>query len=236
MIPTGTAVPLQGTPKSFPLDFHLEPERVERSVARKCGYDPRAMPQPVRDAIRTGLQQTAFADIRGGYRVTGDIRIHPEDETVFIDEVPFRVGKQLVNRWKHAERLALVLCTAGDEAGRRAAGHRLDKDFLAWYCTGLIETMLASAAMEELLGRLATDAASEGYHIAGCGFPGNGGWPLTDQPCLFRLLPEDFCGVVITGGGMLSPVASLCGVAGLGRQRGAYRTPHSHDEKLTWSR
>ncbi len=236
MIPTGTAASLQGIPKSFPLDFRLEPGRVVRWIARKCGYDPCAMPQPFRDAIRTGLKETAFADIRGGYRVSGDIRIHPEDETVFIDEVPFRVGRQLVNRWKQAEGLALVLCTAGEESGRRAERHLARGDVLAWYVSGLTGTLLASAAMDELLGRLATDAAFGGCHVAGCGFPGNGGWALADQPRLFRLFPEDFCGVGITGVGMLSPVTSLCGVAGLVRLRGARQTSHSHDEKLTWSR
>ncbi len=237
MKPTGTATPLPEKPKSFALDFRLDPERMEKCLAGVSGYDPWTMPQPLRDAIRAGLEETglvsqagdsakllpedgtSFTNIRGGYRVSDSIRIHPEKQTVIIDEVPFRVGDLLVNRWENTEEMALVLCTAGEEAGRRADRHRLNEDYLSWYCTSLISTLLVSVAMEELLRKLETDATSGGFYIAGCGFPGNDGWTLTDQPRLFRLLPEDFCGVGITGGGMLSPVASLCGLVGLTRQR-----------------
>ena len=252
MSPTGTTIPLQQKPKVFALNVRPDPGWMERSMARMSGYDPRSMPQPVRDAIRAGLEETGllqdtarsqetglFHDtmqpqntglllhtartqgtgIRGGYLVTGDIRIHPDRETICIDGVPFRAGNRLINRWKHADRMALVLCTAGEEIGRRAARHRREGDHLGWYCADLIGTLLASAAMNELLRKLEDNAVQRGYSIAGCGFPGNGAWTLTDQPHLFRLFPEGFCGVGITGGGMLSPVASLCGIVGLKRHQ-----------------
>ena len=247
MTSTCETLHLPGRPASFPLDLRLDPVKVEERLARTAGYNLYSIPQPVRDAIRTGIEEAGLFNstqtgtrtgartgartgnqtlhptgpqtgIRGGYLVTGNFRIHPEKETVSIEGEPFHAGKQLVSRLKNADQLALVLCTAGEAQAQRAAGHLSGGDVLAWYIAGLIGNLLASAAMEELLRKLARDAASQGYSVGGCGYPGNGAWSLSDLPRLFRLFPDGFCGVGITDGGMLSPVASLCGVAGLKRR------------------
>ena len=254
MTSTCETLHLPGRPASFPLDLRLDPVKVEERLARTAGYNLYSIPQPVRDAIRTGIEEAGLFNstqtgtrtgartgartgnqtlhptgpqtgIRGGYLVTGNFRIHPEKETVSIEGEPFHAGKQLVSRLKNADQLALVLCTAGEAQAQRAAGHLSGGDVLAWYIAGLIGNLLASSAMEELLRKLARDATARGCSVGGCGYPGNGAWSLSDQPRLLGLFPEGFCGVGITGGGMLSPAASLSGIAGLERRQ-------THDQSI----
>ena len=57
---------------------------------------------------------------------------------------------------------------------------------------------------------------ASGHKITNRYSPGYCGWKTSEQFMLFRIFPENFCGVRLTESALMKPIKSISGVIGIG--------------------
>lgn len=137
-------------------------------------------------------------------------------DTIIIDGVPLPIGKVLAGQLRQSEAAALFVATIG-------------QGFNAWQ-NGVFENDPAEGFFADLMGSAAAEGAAmwieckirEYAAIYSLGTtnrysPGYCGWDVSGQQELFRLLPENFCGIELTESSLMLPKKSVSGIIGIGK-------------------
>ena len=85
------------------------------------------------------------------------------------------------------------------------------------YVIDIIGTVVVEKSIGKLLEIIQKEADSKNFKTTNTVSPGNCGWPINDQEKLFRLLPENFLGITLNSSGMMTPVKSISGIVGIGK-------------------
>jgi cobalamin-dependent methionine synthase I len=136
----------------------------------------------------------------------------------------FSLNKVIFRLLCESEELMFFICTAGSAVSKWAASLAAAGDPLASFVVDALGSVMAEATADLMHRRIRGRMTLDDKEVTNRYSPGYCGWPVSDQPHLFSLFPEDICGVKLTETCLMNPIKSVSGVIGVGKQ--VVFTPH----------
>ena len=159
-----------------------------------------------------------FSNIRAEYRIYENIEFMNTDKSLNINNINFQIHKTVYGQIKKADSLAVILSTAGEEIGIRTRKAMSEGDPLTGYIYDIVGSLVVDAAVNLVQSELEKTVLSGGRKITNRYSPGYCGWDVSEQHKLFRLVPDNFCGIRLTDSALMDPVKSISGIIGIGEK------------------
>jgi hypothetical protein len=188
-------VPVAGIPEIRVAWGEEAAERHRRSLA------PFLSEAPARMRVRGGLVRVP-AEARDGVLCLDDVELHP--------------GEIIAKELSGIEAAAAFLVTLGPAYDDWITGLFDGGDPFGGYAAASIGSLAVEAAADRLEDHLRTGIAPEGLGATNRFSPGYCGWDVGEQEALFKVFPNEFCGVRLTSSSFMVPVKSVSGILGLG--------------------
>jgi len=188
-----------------------------KQIESVLGYgegDDREIVNAVVDGIIN--EPELFRNIRAEYKIYDNIELVASDKSLNINGINFEIHKILFGQLKKAESLAVFLSTAGEEIGIRTRKAMSEGDPLTGYIYDIVGSIVVDAAADLMQGELEKKIVSAGRKITNRYSPGYCGWDVSEQHKLFRLVPDNYCGIRLTDSALMDPVKSISGIIGIG--------------------
>jgi hypothetical protein len=210
--------------KIFEFDIRdLRPDitRVEKILGYAHGDQEHAI-RPLIEEILTDSEN--IAGIKAEYRFFKEPEFNNPGKTICINGIILNVGSVIFKQLKDAQSVALFLCTAGKDLSVRSHEALKGGDPLRGYIYDVIGSEITEAAAEKMQNDLEAELKPSGMNITNRYSPGYCGWDVSEQHKLFRLFPDNHCGIVLTPSALMDPVKSVSGIIGIGSRvrRAAY--------------
>ena len=157
-------------------------------------------------------------EIRAEYRIFDDIAVDHGAGTLTLQEVIFNPGRIVSGQIREAEKVALFVCTAGETVSNLSRCRTPDDDLLRAYIHDVTGTMVVEKAADMMLRELSRTMEAVECNITNRFSPGYCGWDLADQHKLFSFLRDNCCRVTLTESALMTPVKSVSGLTGIGRE------------------
>ena len=157
-----------------------------------------------------------ISNIKAEYRVYKGVQFDNEAKSITINNIRFEIKKIVYVQIKKSDSVAIFLCTAGAEIGLRSRKAMQERDLLKGYIYDVIGSEIVEAAADLMQADLERNLLETGKKITNRYSPGYCGWDVAEQHNLFKLLPENFCGVKLTPSALMDPVKSVSGIIGIG--------------------
>lgn len=205
------------THKTFRFDFSQLGITVSQ-VQNDLGYrqdDPDAF---VTDLISEVLKECeTLNNIKAEYKIFGDIEFNPPAKRVRIENILFEINKIVFNQLSKSELIAVFLSTAGEETALRSRDATADGDLVKGFIYDVIGSEIVESAAELMNNELDGRMIWSGLKTTNRFNPGYCGWNVKEQHKLFRLMPDNFCGIRLTESALIDPVKSASGFIGIGK-------------------
>ncbi len=183
-------------------------------VERALGYRG-APPQHFLDLIHQAMEGIRpLVKIQGGYRWVE--QFYTDGMHCVIQDKHFQTGRIIASQLRNAESSAIFVCTVGPEIEKWSKELIQKGDLTLGYIVDATASELVELAMDKIQNQLEFQMHALGLGITNRFSPGYCGWPVSEQHLLFSLLPEKFCGVVLTPSALMVPIKSISGVIGMG--------------------
>ncbi|CAK7066067.1 MAG: hypothetical protein PETM_02879 [Petrimonas sp.] len=204
------------------VDYHIEPDELRLHLGdllRLLQVPDHSPDNPVVHEA-TGLfgQLPGLASIRGGYAVYEDIRIDEKEGSIRILDRKIHPQQQICGYMKGAEKLALLVCTAGEGFTARSREYNKQGDYLKGFITDTMGSWVVERAMDLIQEKLENAFRELGMHVTNRYSPGYCNWPVSEQQPLFSLLPGQPCNIRLTGSSLMIPLKSVSGIVGIGKK------------------
>jgi len=108
-------------------------------------------------------------------------------------------------------------CTAGKEICDYAK-ELYQTDMLKGFLLESFANAVVEAAMDRIQDEMREQFGGEGLLVSNRYSPGYCGWNVAEQKKLFNLLPRDFCGISLSDSALMSPIKSISGFIGIGKE------------------
>jgi hypothetical protein len=182
------------------------------------GYSPGTAPAPVSDLIReVSAELMPLDDVRAEYIIIEQLKCNHGNKSIDVQGVVFEVKPIIFSQIKKAQRAALFICTAGAEVGLRSRRSMKEGDLLRGYVYDVIGSEVVENAADRMQEELRLAAAGKELKITNRFSPGYCGWDVAEQHKLFSFFPDNYCGITLTESALMSPVKSVSGIIGIGR-------------------
>lgn len=202
--------------------YHIDPDEISISpsaMAGLLGVDKDNIPEPYESMINTELSKIQdYTDIQGGFRIFQDFDVNEKEGILKIEQTVFNAGRQVTKYLKTADKLALFICTAGEQVSQRSKKLMKSGDMLEGYICDVLGSMLVEEAMSIIQERLNLELNKNGENTSNRYSPGYCNWDVAEQQQLFEFFPKDFCGVTLSESSLMSPIKSISGVFAIGRK------------------
>lgn len=194
-------------------DLQLDLTQIETIMGYGEG-DDRAIANAVIEEILN--EPELFRNIKAEYRIYSNIEFSKSDKTLNVNDINLEINKIIFGQLKKSDSLAVFLATAGEEIGIRTREAMSEGDPLTGYIYDMIGSMVADAASDSIESELGRIIVSAGKKITNRYSPGYCGWNVSEQHKLFRLVPDNFCGITLTDSALMNPIKSISGIIGIG--------------------
>jgi hypothetical protein len=195
-------------------DLKLNPLQIESVLGYKEGEDTAIVSDLIIEILKECYE---IANIKAQYTIFNDISLNADNKSVEINKIKFDTHKIVFGQLKKSESIAIFLCTAGEEIGIRSRAAMKDRDFLRGYVYDVVGSEIVEAAGDMMQAALAKDILESGKKITNRFSPGYCGWDVAEQHNLFKLIPENYCGIHLTPSALMDPVKSISGFIGIGK-------------------
>jgi hypothetical protein len=201
--------------------FDIPVESIEISpddVLRALGYTQSAASEPIIEEVQTQL--SLFRDYIspvGGYVLFDNLKTDIRTESFLLGDIEFHSGKTIASQLHDSEQLAAIIATAGLIVREVSADLIKMGELLDGYIVDTIGSLAAESAADVVQRHIEEMASLEGSGTTNRLSPGYCGWNVSEQHKLFSLLPENFCGVVLTESALMIPIKSISAVIGIGK-------------------
>jgi hypothetical protein len=194
-------------------DLGITVSRIESLL----GYDENGERELVQQMIGEALREAGeLCNIRAEYRIYDDLILNNSDKSLTINNIRFDIKEAAFSQLKKTESVAVFACTAGEGIGKRSRELMAEGDPLMGYIFDVTGSVVVDAAASLMQDRLATSLIISGKKITNRYYPGYCGWSVGEQHKLFKLLPDNFCGIRLTDSALMDPVKSGSGIIGIG--------------------
>ncbi len=123
----------------------------------------------------------------------------------------------MVSQLKNATQAALFVCTAGAGISAIAKEKAESGDEFLAYVLDVIGSVTVDKAAGKIQEEISANATRAGMGITDPFSPGYCNWSVAEQQKLFALLPPGFCGISLSETSLMSPVKSVSGITGIGK-------------------
>jgi hypothetical protein len=158
-----------------------------------------------------------ISDIKAQLSIFDNVAFDNGSKSVEINEIIFSLNKIVFTQLRKSESVALFLCTAGAEIGKRSRIAMQERDFLTGYIYDVVGSEIVEAAVDLLQSDLEKIMLISGRKITNRYSPGYCKWDVAEQHKLFSLLPENYCGIHLTSSALMEPEKSVSGIIGIGK-------------------
>jgi hypothetical protein len=143
--------------------------------------------------------------------------VEPESpEEISISGIRFHSGRIIHNMLKLSESYAFFLVTAGPETEALARALLGSGAFLEGYITDLVASAIVESMADQVHEEIRKLAGTRDMQVTNRYSPGYCSWDVAEQQKLFRLFPDDCCGISLSESSLMSPVKSASGIIGMG--------------------
>ena len=196
-------------------ELKVNPEQIGRLLDYEKGGNKELVSEFIEEVLNEAEKS---CDIRAEFAIWPGLKFDPDTGAMVINDIEFFPGKIIGPQLKKAESVAVFACTAGHWIGEKSRNLLIEKDFLKGYIYDLAGSEIAEAAADLMQERLREMMENEGLLITNRYSPGYCGWNVSEQHNLFRLLPDNYCGITLTGSALMIPIKSVSGMIGIGPQ------------------
>lgn len=154
-----------------------------------------------------------IAIIEGGYVIASGIT---DTEIINVNGVVFKTGKQVARFFKHMNKVAIFVCSAGKEVSERAKQLSLKGELVEGYLIDLLGSVMAEKAMDKIQAFLQDEMKKSGMQISNRYSPGYCDWDVKEQQQLFTFFPENFCRVTLSNSCLMIPTKTVSGMIAIG--------------------
>lgn len=204
--------------KTFQFDFSalgLNVVQIEQLLGYKEGESHEAIAEMISDAL---IVAENICLIKAEYTVFPGIKFDNSVRTIEINDLVFSVNKIVFSQLKKSESMAVFLSTAGEEIGIRSRTAMKEGDLLTGYIYDIIGSEIADGAAALMQDRLEAEMAGLALKITNRYSPGYCQWDVAEQHKLFRLMPDNYCGIKLNESALMHPEKSVSGFIGIGSQ------------------
>jgi len=188
-----------------------------KQIGKVLGYGEGDDQEIVNTVVEEILNEPElFDNIKAEYKIYNNIEFVNSDKSLNISDVNFNIHKIVFGQLKKADSLAVFLSTAGEEISIRTRKAMAEGDPLTGYIYDIFGTIVVDAAADRMQSKLEETILSAGKKITNRYSPGYCGWNVSEQHKLFRLVPDNFCGIRLTDSALMDPVKSISGIIGIG--------------------
>lgn len=201
---------------SYKIDFsEIELEKQEISSFMGLGPIP---DEPFGSMIDIAIELLSEnKNIEGGFVLKPVEELSAKDGIIEVDGQTFTIGKMIASFLRNAEYAALFTCTAGLEVEKWSNKYKDEGDFVQSYVIDATGSLLVEGAMDLVYEKLKNMVTLNNLNITNRYSPGYCQWKVFDQQKLFSLLPQNFCNVKLSESSLMSPVKSVSGIVGIGK-------------------
>ena len=196
-------------------DLSIDLTQIERVLGYGEGNDRTIVNSTLGEILS---EPDLFSGIRSEYLVFDAPEFISPDKSLTVGKINFSTNKILYNQLKGSDAIAIFLCTAGEEVGRKSRAAMAEGDPVKGYIYDMLGTLVVDATADRMQEALETEAAAEGKKITNRYSPGYCGWEVSEQHKLFSLMANNFCGIRITASALMDPVKSISGFIGIGEK------------------
>ncbi len=181
------------------------------------GYDENGERELVQHMIEEALREAGeLCNIRAEYRLYDEVSLDNNDKSLTIKNMRFDIKEAAFSQLKRTESVAVFACTAGEGIGNRSRELMEEGEPLMGYIFDVIGSVVVDAAASFMQDSLAKSLVISEKKITNRYYPGYCGWSVNEQHNLFKLLPDNFCGIRLTDYALMDPVKSCSGIIGIG--------------------
>ncbi len=195
-------------------ELPLEPGYLEKLMEYGAGGSPEPIGGMIDQVFREAPEHT---DIRGGYVVLEHFELKDKSH-IIVNGLDFHSGKIITGSLRKSEKIAFFIMTAGNGIENWSREMIRGGDPLMGYIIDLLGSETVESAMDLIQANLEERMEYQGYHITNRYSPGYCGWQVQEQQKLFRLFPDNFCGVSLSESSLMIPIKSVSGIIGIGRE------------------
>lgn len=207
-----------GTAEVISYCFSFNELAITRSrLESLMGYASGAMPEPFPPIIDKILSLAAdYCDIQAGFIIKDNLNFNKNAHLLSVDKVAFNLREIVYNQLKRAEKIAVFVCTAGPGISDWSKKLMAEGDLATGYIVDVVGSEVVETAMDRAQMMLSEQMTASGFKISNRYSPGYCSWDVSEQHKLFSLLPENFCGIQLSGSALMSPIKSVSGMIGIG--------------------
>ena len=184
-----------------------------REIAEIMGYGVDIPDRMVSETVERLLAAAADKVVPSCYYDIVDARIL--DKSICTGGIEFESGKIISKLMRGAEKIVLFLASAGLNYDRWVDELKEEGDYLDVFVADSIGTGIAEKA-GDYMERLLEKEIGELKHTNRFS-PGYCGWNVVEQKKLFSLFPPGICGVTLRESCLMTPIKSISGILGIGK-------------------
>jgi hypothetical protein len=194
-------------------DLKLDVSQIEQAM----GYKEGESDETISELTGKLLKETAsLCNIKAEFRIFSLGSFIDTEKSIVVNGLVFNVKKIVYGQLKKAESIAVFLCTAGPEIGIRSRAAMNDGDLLTGYIYDVIGSEIVEGAADLMQSNLKVALSAENKKITNRYSPGYCGWDVAEQHKLFKLMPDNYCGIELNDSALMNPVKSVSGFIGIG--------------------
>jgi hypothetical protein len=194
-------------------DLKINIAQIEMVLGYKDGESQETISELIRKILK---EAESICKVKGEYAVYPMLKANDKEKTLEIGNQIFNVKRIVYGQLKRSDSVAVFVCTAGEEIGFRSREAMKEGDLLEGYIYDVVGSEIADAAADILQDKLREESAVEGKKITNRYSPGYCDWNVEEQHKLFRLLPDNFCGIKLSSFALMDPEKSVSGFIGIG--------------------
>ncbi|MBN1302712.1 MAG: hypothetical protein JW995_15955 [Melioribacteraceae bacterium] len=196
-------------------DVDIKVEKINRGM----GYPTGGTPEYISDIVMKYLERVDdHLSLMCGYKIIPDADLKISKQTMSIKGCEFNIDKIIGAHIRKAEEIIIFVATAGIKFDKwifelYKSGHQLDA-----YVVDTIGSEVVESAGDWLETYLQNLYSVKGFKCSNRLSPGYCNWNVSEQHKLFSFLPEGFCGIKLNDSALMTPIKSISGIIGAGRE------------------
>ena len=199
----------------------VHPEDMELSVpsvVEALGYGENHIPEHFENLIHTIFSEVPQRiAVEAGFRILPMFRPEGSFTDLFVGDLEFHPQKIITGQLKKADYVAVFVCTIGPNMEKWSKEATAAGDMAMGYLINTAASHVVEAAMDVVHHFIEEQMSYHDLNITNRFSPGYCNWSVAEQHKLFSLLPEKFCGVTLTESALMTPIKSVSGFIGIGK-------------------
>lgn len=171
--------------------------------------------RPVIDSVMCELY--GYNGIHGGYTLSYDCEIDLPNHRIICNDTTLETGKRVTSYLKDSTGIAVFICTAGEIFTELSSVFLQKGDAAEAFIVDSVGSLVVENAMDLIHRQIETEMSEVDIHVSNRYSPGYCEWNVSGQKSLFGILGNINCGVSLTESCLMTPVKSVSGIIGLGK-------------------